>query len=137
MIARAVEARGIPTMVMGSAFDILSSCWPPRTSFVNYPLGHQTGKAFDQTDQYRLVEAALDGLALLKKPGQVNVLECDWGNTMDLNEIIGGREVVLRRDTVIKYQCQESLDLAVARHGEADGGGIVSKEAIRQREALG
>ena len=36
-----LEEAGIPTMLLGSAFDILSHAWAPRISFVNYPLGHQ------------------------------------------------------------------------------------------------
>lgn len=124
-------------MVLGSAFDILSSAWPPRTSFVNYPLGHQAGKPFDKVDQFRIVRAALEGFELLTKPGQVNVLDCNWGDTIDACATVGGAEVVLRRDTVVKYQNQEDLELAVARHGLEEAGGVVSTEATRQREALG
>lgn len=136
MIAREVEAKGIPTMVLGSAFDLLSSGWPPRTSFVNYPLGHPAGKPFDKEDQYRLVKAAIQGVALHTKSGQVNILDCDWDGDQDMCEIVGGAEVVLRRDTMKKYQCQKDLDAAVLRHGLEKAGGIVSSEATRQREAL-
>mmetsp|Transcript_19220 Transcript_19220/g.60404 ORF Transcript_19220/g.60404 Transcript_19220/m.60404 type:complete len:138 (-) Transcript_19220:9-422(-) len=136
MIARATEARGIPTMVMGSAFDILSSAWPPRTAFVNYPLGHTAGKPFDRADQRRLVQAALEGLELHTKPGQVSVLDCDWGSLADVCVEVGGREVVLHRGEALSYQSQEDLDAAVARHGE-QALGVVSKEAVRQRQALG
>lgn len=123
-------------MVVGSCFDILSSCWPPRTAFVNHPLGHQCGKAFDEANQHKIVKAALEGFELHTGAGQVNVLECDWGDTVDTCATVGGAEVVLRRDTVIKYQCQEDLDAAVRRHGP-EAGGMVSVEAARQREALG
>lgn len=137
MIAREVESKGIPTMVLGSAFDILSSAWPPRTSFVNYPLGHQAGKPFDKADQYKLVRSAIEGFELHTKPGQVNVLECTWGDTEDVCATVGGAEVVLVRDTTIKYQNQFDLDAAVAQHGREKAGGIVSIPATRQREALG
>mmetsp|Transcript_126537 Transcript_126537/g.369751 ORF Transcript_126537/g.369751 Transcript_126537/m.369751 type:complete len:138 (-) Transcript_126537:75-488(-) len=136
MIAREVEARGIPTVVMGSAFDILSSAWPPRTAFVNYPLGHQGGKPFDPADQYRLVKAAVEGLELHSKPGQVNVLDCDWGALTDACAEVGGREVVLYRNKALTYQSQADMEAAVARHGK-EATGVVSGEAVRQREALG
>lgn len=136
MIARAVEEKGIPTMVLGSAFDLLSSAWPPRTSFVNYPLGHSAGKPFDEADQYRLVRASLEGFALHTKAGQVNVLGCDWGLTEDFCATVGGAEVVLRRDTDVKYQNQKDLDAAITRHGAEKAKGIVSPEATRQQVAL-
>mmetsp|Transcript_6651 Transcript_6651/g.13285 ORF Transcript_6651/g.13285 Transcript_6651/m.13285 type:complete len:138 (+) Transcript_6651:675-1088(+) len=136
MIAREVEARGIPTVVMGSAFDILSSAWPPRTAFVNYPLGHQAGKPFDRADQYRLVKAALEGLELHTKPGQVNVLDCDWGGMVDACAEVGGREVVLYRNKALTYQSQADMDAAVAQHGN-EASGVVSQEAVRQRTELG
>lgn len=124
-------------MVLGSAFDLLSSGWPPRTSFVNYPLGHPAGKPFDKDDQHRLVRAAIEGLALHTKPGQVNVLDCDWNNMDDMCAIVGGAETILRRDTDIKYQCQEDLDVAVEKHGADKASGIVSTEAVRQKQELG
>lgn len=123
-------------MVMGSAFDILSAIWPPRTSFVNYPLGHQAGKAFDPEDQHCVCKAAIESFKLHTKPGQVNVLDCNWGSTEDICSIIGGKEVVLRRDTTVKYQTQADFDAAVARLGSEEAKGIVSPEAIRQQKAL-
>lgn len=136
MIARATEAQGIPTVVMGSALDILSCAWPPRTAFVNYPLGHQAGKPFDRADQYRLVKAALELLSSHDKPGQVTVLDCDWAATRDACAEVGGREVVLRRSSAITYQSQDDLDAAVSRLGN-EASGVVSQEALRQKAELG
>jgi len=135
LIARAAELQGIPTLVLGSAFDILSSAWPPRTAFVNYPLGHQAGKPLDIADQLRVVQAGLAALELMQQPGQVSILDCNWGDTEDLCAIVGGREVVLRRSGDTRYQCQEDLDVALARHGQ-EAAGIVSAEALRQHEEL-
>lgn len=120
-------------MVMGSAFDILSLCWPPRVSFVNYPLGHSCGKPLDVQGQFNLVKAALQGLESFDKPGQVNVLECDWGTSTDYCTAIGQGKGALKqkRDEVKKYQCQADMDAAVARHG-ASAHGVVSVEAVRQ-----
>lgn len=122
-------------MVLGSAFDILSSAWPPRTAFVNYPLGHQAGKPLNIADQLRVVQTGLDTLEVMQQPGQVSIVDCTWGQTEDICAIVGGREVVLRRSTDTKYQCQEDLDLALARHGP-EAAGIVSAEALRQEQEL-
>lgn len=56
---------------------------------------------------------------------------------LDMCSIIGGKEVVLRRDTTVKYQTQADFDAAVAKLGSEEAKGIVSPEAIRQQEALG
>lgn len=102
-------------------------------SFVNYPLGHQAGKPNNPQDQYRLVKAALEGFQLHTKPGQVNVLEADWGSEIDHCDTVGGAKEAVRqkRDTVPRYQFQEDLEVAVRKRGkEADG--VVSGEATRQ-----
>jgi len=90
----------------------------------------------DREDQYRIVRAALAGLEMHTEPGQVNVLDCRWGNTEDFCATAGGAEVVLRRDSVIRYQNQADLEAAVAQYGAKEADGIVSAEATRQREVL-
>mmetsp|Transcript_123903 Transcript_123903/g.246636 ORF Transcript_123903/g.246636 Transcript_123903/m.246636 type:complete len:92 (-) Transcript_123903:162-437(-) len=86
-------------------------------------------------DQLRVVQMGLDALEMMQQPGQVSIVDCNWNDTEDMCAIVGGREVVLRRTGDLKYQCQEDLDLALARHGpEAEGS--VSAEALRQREEL-
>lgn len=122
-------------MVMGSAFDILSSCWAPRVSFVNYPLGHQAGKPNDPADQYRLVKAALEGFQTHTKPGQVNVLPCNWGDSIDHCDTVGGAKEAVRqkRDTVLRYQSQQDMDAAVAKFGDS-AKGVISAEAVRQND---
>jgi len=133
-VARAIEESGLPTMVMGSAFDILSAAWPPRTAFVNYPLGHQAGRPNDPEDQLQQVGDALKGLEQHTAPGQVNVLNAVWGDTTDYCAEVGSSRDAVRqvRDEVTRYQAAEDLEAAVAALGEADAGGVVSEEAVRQ-----
>jgi len=133
-VARAIEESGTPTMVMGSAFDILSAAWPPRTAFVNYPLGHQAGRPFDPEDQLQQVGDALKGLEQHTAPGQVNVLDAVWGDTTDYCAEVGSSRDAVRqvRDEVTRYQAAADLDAAVAALGEAEAGGVVSEEAVRQ-----
>ena len=69
LIARHLEAHGIPTLCLGSAFDILEAGKPPRAAFVDYPLGHSAGKPFDLVDQEDIVHRALTGFEDIKAPG--------------------------------------------------------------------
>ena len=79
LVARHLEAHGIPTLCLGSALDILTAGRPPRAAFVDYPLGHSSGKPFDPADQLRIVRAAVAGLATLRSPGEILRIAGDWG----------------------------------------------------------
>jgi len=54
LIARVVEESGIPTISVSSARDITELVKPPRSVFVNFPLGHETGRPPDEDYQGRL-----------------------------------------------------------------------------------
>jgi len=80
LVARHLEAHGIPTLVLGSALDIFAAGRPPRGLFVDYPLGHSSGKPFDAADQLRIVRAAVQGFERLQGPGEILQLPADWGS---------------------------------------------------------
>lgn len=67
LVARALEAVGIPTVVMGAALDIVERCGVPRFLFSDVPLGNAAGLAFDAASQDATLEMAL-GL-LERAPG--------------------------------------------------------------------
>jgi hypothetical protein len=78
LIAREVEAAGIPTLCMTSAYDITQAVNPPRAVFLNYPLGHQTGKPDDPENQRAIVGAALNAFETISKPGTIVELPYVW-----------------------------------------------------------
>lgn len=80
MIARAVEEAGIPTVSLSSAFDLTSLVKPPRTFFVNYPLGHTSGKPFNRQNQMEILKAALSGAKDMKEAGAIVQLPYQWEN---------------------------------------------------------
>ena len=59
LIARHLEANGIPCVVLGSALDIVEHCGVARFAFVDFPLGNPCGKPYDRAMQREIVEAAL------------------------------------------------------------------------------
>ena len=65
-------------MCLGSALDIFEAGRAPRATFVDYPLGHSTGKLFDAADQLGIVRAALLGLDSMTKPEQIHHLPNQW-----------------------------------------------------------
>ncbi|HTQ26204.1 MAG TPA: hypothetical protein VMI09_16070 [Candidatus Binataceae bacterium] len=78
LIAREVEAAGIPTLCMTSALDITQAVNPPRAVFLNYPLGHQTGKPDDRENQRAIVGDALRAFETINRPGTIIELPYVW-----------------------------------------------------------
>lgn len=73
-----VEAAGIPTLCMTSALDITRAVNPPRSVFVNFPLGHQTGKPHQSNLQRQIVRDALRAFETIDKSGTIVELPYVW-----------------------------------------------------------
>jgi hypothetical protein len=63
---------------MTSAYDITQAVNPPRAVFVDYPLGHQTGKPDDPDNQRAIVRDALAAFETMSKPGTIVELPYVW-----------------------------------------------------------
>ena len=63
LTARALEAAGIATVVMGCAKDIVEQVGVPRFLFSDFPLGNGAGKPHDRASQRQTLELALELLA--------------------------------------------------------------------------
>lgn len=83
LIAREVEARGIPTVSLTSALSITASVDPPRAVHVDYPLGRTAGKPGDEASQNEIIAAALAQLADARTPGTIQRLDLRWAETDD------------------------------------------------------
>jgi glycine/betaine/sarcosine/D-proline reductase family selenoprotein B len=59
LTARALEAAGIPTVVMGCAKDIVEHAAAPRFLFSDFPLGNSAGRPHDIPSQDLTLELAL------------------------------------------------------------------------------
>jgi hypothetical protein len=59
LVARHIEADGIPTVIMGCAKDIVEHCGVPRFLFSDFPLGNSAGRPFDVESQTQTLELAL------------------------------------------------------------------------------
>jgi len=59
LVARHLEAHGIPTVIMGCAKDIVEHCGVPRFLFSDFPLGNSAGRPFDVASQTETLELAL------------------------------------------------------------------------------
>jgi len=59
LMARHLEANGIPTVVMGAAKDIVEQCGVPRFVFSDVPLGNAAALPHDRASQDSTLELAL------------------------------------------------------------------------------
>jgi hypothetical protein len=68
LTARHLEANGIPTVVIGSARDIVEQCGVPRFLFSDFPLGNPCGAPYDVEMQRAILEIALGLLESTRFP---------------------------------------------------------------------
>jgi len=59
LVARHIEANGIPTVIMGCAKDIVEHCGVPRFLFSDFPLGNSGGLPFNPESQRQTLDLAL------------------------------------------------------------------------------
>jgi len=108
LIARHAEAAGISTLCMSSALDITKAVNPPRAAFLDYPLGHTTGKAHKPGLQREILVQALEGFTALATPGSVKILPFRWSedDPWKRTAMLDGDTRVPRDDTP-QYQNDE------------------------------
>lgn len=59
LIARHLEANGVPTVILGAAKDVVEHCGVPRFVFTDAPLGNACGRPDDPESQRATFELAL------------------------------------------------------------------------------
>jgi hypothetical protein len=80
LIAREIERRGVPTLCMTSALSITERVNPPRAAFLDYPLGHTTGKPHDPPLQRAILREALHTFETIDTPGTIVKLPFSWAD---------------------------------------------------------
>jgi hypothetical protein len=78
LIARAIEALGIPTISLTSCRDITAKVKPPRACFLDYPLGNNAGIPHDAANQRAIVRAVLEVAPRATQPGGLVDLPFQW-----------------------------------------------------------
>ena len=93
LVARYLESEGIPTVIMGSARDIVEECGVPRFVFTDFPLGNPCGKPYDEPMQRAIVGYGLDLLETARAPRTTVQTPFTWdeagewrGNFMRVDE---------------------------------------------------
>ena len=108
LVARVVEAHGIPTLYMGLARDIAMKVKPPRTAFLDYPLGNIAGRPNNPENQRAVLKAFLGALERFSEPGSIIDLPFTWNGDdrsweQEMRALrLGGKErAILKRQRIL------------------------------------
>ena len=70
----------MPTVIIGSALDIVEHCSVPRYLFVDFPLGNPCGKPWDREMQMRILRQGLELFESAVVPGTTVRSAEQWGD---------------------------------------------------------
>lgn len=103
---------------MTSALDITRAVNPPRAAFLDYPLGHTTGKPNDPGVQREILLEALEAFTLFETPGSVKMLPFKWDENEDWKQSERAKkdDRMERHDTP-QYQTEEDRRQAETKIG--------------------
>jgi D-proline reductase (dithiol) PrdB len=92
LVARHLEANGIPTVVFGTARDIVEYAGVPRFVFTDFPLGSTCGRPFDAAMQREIVEVGLRLLETAQAPAPTVVTPYKWSDGDSWKRLIFTKE---------------------------------------------
>ena len=78
LVARHLEDNAIPTVIIGSAKDIVEHCGVPRFVFSDFPLGNPCGHPWQGDMQSRIVRLALELLESAEAPRTTLRAPFEW-----------------------------------------------------------
>ena len=70
----------MPTVIIGSARDIVETCGVPRFLFVDFPLGNPCGKPWDTDMQRRILQQGLGLFETVTEPRTTVESPEHWGD---------------------------------------------------------
>ena len=90
---RAIEAAGIPTIIIAALPPVVRQTGTPRAVAPRVPMGANAGEPHNVEMQTGIVKATLEQLVKLDTPGKYNQIvkrghpRQDWGESSDLPEM--------------------------------------------------
>jgi len=75
-----IEDQGIPTLLAGTALDIMLQVTPPRAIFVDHPVGRTFGPPHDRGRIEAVLKRVLAELPNFNKPGEIRDPGFQWAS---------------------------------------------------------
>jgi hypothetical protein len=98
LIAREIEEAAIPTVYLGSCRFMMSQVKPPRSAFINFPLGRQCGRPHDVDLQTRILKDSLSVLVTARTPGNIVDLQYEWDEPFDFASVLRDLQDMLQEE---------------------------------------
>ena len=80
LVSRHLEQNGIPTIILGSARDIVEQCGVARFLFTDFPLGNPCGRPYNVPMQRAIAGMGLDALEAARFPRTTVQTPFRWGD---------------------------------------------------------
>lgn len=114
LVARHLEANGIPTVVLGCARDIVERCGVPRFLWSDSPLGNSCGRPGDVASQRETLELALRLLETATAPGTTIASPLRWSDDPSWKDDFSNADL-LTPDEIARRRRAFDRDKEVAR----------------------
>jgi hypothetical protein len=121
LVARHLEANGIPTVIMGCAKDIVEHVGVPRFLFSDFPLGNAAGKPKDVRSQAFTMELALKVLESAPGPRTTVQSPLRWSDNPDWKLDYSNIER-LSKEEIARRKAEFDANKEIAKSRRADAG---------------
>ena len=121
LVARHLEANGIPTIVMGCARDIVEQAGVPRFLFSDFPLGNSAGRPNDPDSQAFTMALALEVLESAPGPRTTVQSPLRWSDDPDWKLDFSNIER-LSQEEIDRRKREFDANKEIAKKRRADAG---------------
>ena len=126
LVARHLEANGIPTLIIGSAIDIVEHARVPRYLHVDFPLGNPCGRPYDRAMQKEILVHALGWFTDASEKQWLARSPVEWSHDQswrdDYSRVNDSNREELRQRGEARRRQQEE-----AKRSGAERSGIISE----------
>jgi len=121
LVARHLEANGIPTVIIGSALDVVEHCGVPRFYFTDFPLGNPCGHPWRPDMQREILRQALRLFETAKAPRTTIKAPFAWKEEGSLWRTRYGRVDPADQERLLKLGDERRLRQAKAKQAAPEG----------------
>ncbi|MEH2625296.1 D-proline reductase (dithiol) PrdB [Bradyrhizobium sp. AZCC 1719] len=120
LVARHLEASGIPTVIIGSALDVVEHCGVPRFYFTDFPLGNPCGHPWRPDMQREILRQALALFETAEAPRTTVKSPFAWKEEGGVWRARYGRVDPTDRERLLKLGDERRRKQARAKQAAAD-----------------
>ena len=95
---------------MGTGYDILVQCQPPRAVFLDYPMGITIGRPSAPKEQFDITRTAVQALETIEEPGTILKHDYIWSETETWKveaAVANTGDIRQPRNLIPRYQFEE------------------------------